>query len=104
MPEENEDTSKAGITTPLGSLSFSGKKMAEFISVILLCLFGVMTYAFFEHNGNTTTTGKELTIAIKELATANLAQVREQRVMNCLLTIDQKDRQNQLSNCERIAK
>ena len=104
MSEENEDTSKAGITTPLGSLSFSGKRMAEFISVIILCLFGVMTYAFYEHNKDTSKVGSELSQAIKELAASNLLAVREQRVMNCLLTLDQKDRQNQLSNCERIAK
>ena len=104
MPDENGETSKAGITTPLGSLSFSGKRMAEFISVILLCLFGVMTYAFWEHNKDTSVIGKELAGAIKELAASNLLTVKEQRVMNCLLTIDQKDRQNQLSNCERIAK
>ena len=104
MPEENGSDSKAGITTPLGSLSFSGKRMAEFISVLLLCLMGVLSYAFWTHTKDTDSSTQALASAIKDLANTNVLQVREQRVMNCLLTIDQKDRQNQLSNCERIAK
>ena len=104
MPEENGSDSKAGITTPLGSLNFSGKRMAEFISVLLLCMFGVLSYAFWTHNKESDSHASALTSAIKDLASANLLQVREQRVMNCLLTIDQKDRQNQLANCERVAR
>ena len=104
MPEENNSDSKAGITTPLGSLNFSGKRMAEFISVLLLCMLGVLSYAFWAHGTATDANDKELAAAIKDLANSNLLSVKEQRVMNCLLTVEQKDRQNQLTNCERIAR
>ena len=104
MSEESGDKSTAGITTPLGSLNFSGKRMAEFISVLLLCMFGVLSYAFYTHNKDSDSNAKQLTEAIKDLASANLLQVKEQRVMNCLLTLPQNDRQTQLANCERIAR
>ena len=104
MPEENGGETKVTIPTPWGPGSFSGKRMAEFISVLLLCMFGVLSYAFYAHNKDSDSNAKELSQAIRDLASTNVLQVREQRVMNCLLTIDQKDRQNQLSNCERIAR
>ena len=104
MPEENDNNSKAGITTPLGSLSFSGKRMAEFISIILLALFGVMAYAFWEHKTDTTDFRNAFVTVIRESTQVQKEQVVAQRVMNCLLTIEQKDRSTQLSNCERISK
>ncbi len=103
MPEENGD-SKAGITTPLGSLSFSGKRMAEFISVILLALFGVMAYAFWEHKTDTLEFRNAFVTLIKDSTQVQKEQVIAQRVMNCLLTVNQNDRQSQLANCERIAR
>jgi len=102
MAEETNST--ASITTPAGSFSFSGKRMAEFISVILLCLFGIMAYAFWEHKTDARELQSAFLSAIRESTQVQKEQVVAQRVMNCLLTIDQKDRQNQLANCERIAR
>ena len=104
MSEENNETSKSEIKTPLGSLSFSGKRMAEFISVLLLCLMAVLAYAFWNHSVNVETHGNQLIGVLKELHSGNMASVKEQRVMNCLLTIKQDDRRSALADCERIAR
>ena len=104
MAEEANETTTSTVTTPMGSFSFSGKRMAEFISVILLCLFGVMAYAFWEHKSDTTEFRNAFVTVIRESTQVQKEQVVAQRVMNCLLTTEQKDRQAQLANCERIAR
>ena len=103
MPEEN-GTSSSEIKTPIGSVSFSGKRMAEFISVILLTLFGVLAYAFWEHKTDTLEFRNAFVTLIKESTQVQREQVVAQRIMNCLLATEQKDRKEQLSTCERIAK
>ena len=42
--------------------------------------------------------------AMKDIATATRESNQTQRVMNCLLTIDQKDRPSQLAACERMSR
>ena len=103
MSEENGD-SKATLPTPWGPASFSGKKMAEFISILLLCMFGILSYAFWEHTRDADKNNTLIAVAIKEIASSNLQLVREQRVTNCLISLEPKDRQGQLATCERIAK
>lgn len=104
MSEENNETTKSEIKTPLGSMSFSGKRMAEFISVILLCLMGILSYAFWTHLTIQDDQGKNLVMVLKEISAGNNAVVREQRVMNCILTMKQEERRTALADCERIAR
>ena len=99
MSEENGTTS---LKTKW--FEISGKKTAEIISILLLCLFGVLSYAFWTHTTVSDKHGSELLVVLKEIHTGNMAAVREQRVMNCLLTIKQDDRRTALADCERIAR
>ena len=104
MPEENDNNSKAGITTPLGSLSFSGKRVSEFIAILSLSILGVIGYAFWDHKDDSKDIGNQMVIAVKEMTKAQLDNNREQRVMNCLISLEQKDRPSRLAECERIAR
>lgn len=102
MPDENNTTSE--IKTPIGSISFAGKKMAEFISVICLAFLFLLAYVLWEHKTDT----KDCTIlfvnAVEKMTNTHQAAVKEQRVMNCLLATKQDDRRTMLSECERIAR
>lgn len=102
MAEDNN--SSAGIETPIGKVNFSGKRTAEFIAILSLTLLGVLAYGFWDHKNDSKDNQKELTSAIKELAAANIQQVKEQRVMNCLLASRQEDRRTMLPECERISR
>ena len=103
MSEEN-GTSTTSVTTPVGSFSFSGKRMAEFISVLLLCLMGVLSYAFWTHSTDDKDQKGQLISVLKEINAGNMAVVKEQRIMNCILTLRQEDRRTALQDCERIAR
>ena len=48
MSEENGTTSSE-IKTPIGSISFSGKCVAEFIAILSLCLLFLGAYVLWEH-------------------------------------------------------
>lgn len=102
MPDENNTSSE--IKTPLGSVSFSGKRVAEFVAILSLSLLGVLGYAFWEHKTDSKDMGNQMVIAIKEMTQAQLQNVREQRVMNCLISLEQKDRPQRLADCERMAR
>ena len=114
MSEDNgSQDSSTTIETKWGKIS--GKRTSEIIAIFSLCIMAVGAYAFYKHEESTKEDNKEfrdviakgysdLAVSMREIATSNQGQVREARVMNCLLTLDQKDRQAQLSTCERIAR
>lgn len=102
MPDENNTSSE--IKTPIGSVSFTGKRVAEFIAILSLSLLAVLGYAFWDHKIDTKDLGSQMVAAIKEMTKAQMENVREQRVMNCLLSIEQKERPQRLADCERMAR
>jgi hypothetical protein len=63
-----------------------------------------MAYAFWNHEKDTHDFRTDFVRVLEDFTKVQKEQVVAQRVMNCLLTVDQKDRQNQLANCERIAR
>lgn len=70
-------------------------------TMMVVCL---VAYVLWEHKGDSHENGKNLTVAIKEMTAAQTEGVKAQRVMNCLLATDQKDRRTMLETCERIAR
>ena len=101
MAEENTEGT---ITTPLGSVNLKGKKTAELIAIICLALLFLLSYVLWEHKTDEKESKKEFVGAFKELTAATRENVQAQRVMNCLLATDQKDREAKLSTCERLAR
>lgn len=100
----SEEQSEGSITTPLGSVNFKGKRTAEIISILCLALMFLLSYVVYEHKTDTKDMGNQFISAVKELTVATRDNVQAQRVMNCLLTLDQKDRREALATCERLAK
>ena len=93
----------------------SGRKTAELITIFSLCVLTVVAYGFYKHEESTKEDNRDfravltkgnidLSNALKELASATNGQVKEQRVMNCLLSLPQGDRRQALAECERIAR
>ena len=96
MAEENNE-SKADIKTPLGSLSFSGKRTAEFIAILSLCLLFLLAYTFWEHKTDAKEATKELIIGVKEFSVA-------QREMACIISLPQEQRSQSSAFCKTIAR
>lgn len=94
MSEENTESS---ITTPIGGLSFKGKKTAEFIAILSLVGLLWVGWVLWEHKAEAKENGSALTRAIQEMATS-------QRVTNCLMATPQEQRPMKLAECERIAR
>lgn len=97
MNEENNTGSESGITTPLGSLNFKGKKAAEFISIVLLALFAVLAYAFWEHKTDQKAADTNITAAMKDNASAT-------RLMACLISLPQDERKREFTQDSSFCK
>lgn len=114
----SEETNGADVNLEIGGQKVNVRNVkslntlatvASLLGVILLC------YVVWEHKMDASAQEVKresaaaqrdvlLTSAIKEMAAAQKEGVVAQRVMNCLLSTDQKDRRAQLDTCERIAR
>ena len=109
MSEENGN-SAAEIKTPLFSASLKGKdiQIRDVVGLIILLVTSVTAYAVWDHKissvSETTQLKTEFTTAVKEMVQVNKEIAQGQRVMNCLISADQKDREAKLAICERIAR
>lgn len=105
-----EESSAAEIKTPLFSASMRGKdiQIRDVMGLIVLLVTSVTAYAVWDHQiataKDTTQLKTEFTSALKEMVNVNRDIAQGQRVMNCLLATDQKDREARLTTCERIAR
>ena len=76
--------------------------------IVSVCGFTIGWFMFDAHAKGTEKRDDALVVALKELAKSHREgsreQVKEQRVMNCLISNDQKDRRRAYDDCERIAR
>lgn len=93
----SEDNTEAGITSPIGSVSFKGKKTAEFIAIFALALMLLFGYILWEHKAEAKDNGTNIANALREIAVSN-------RVLACLMATKQDEREAKLAQCERIAR
>ena len=107
---EETGNGAAEIKTPLFSAAIKGKdiQIRDIIGLIVLLLVSITSYAVWEHKvdsgrdmGQVKT---EFTMAVREMVQVNKDIAQGQRVMNCLMATEQKDREAKLSTCERIAR
>ena len=88
-----------------GKIRVRGSDILGISTLVGVCVFG---YILWDHKDaaakEAMITRLEFVAAIKEMTAINKEGVTAQRVMNCLQTLDQKDRQQQLATCERLAK
>lgn len=129
MPEEN-GSSNVEIKTGFGSVALNSKKMAEIISVALICVVGIMGYILWDHSMDARAaegefkkfleTMSERNTKALEQATTRQAQMIEklvetqkqnieaQREMNCLISLPQEERRKEFigenSFCKRMSR
>ncbi len=107
MAEEN-GSQEAGISTPLGSVSFKGKRMAEFIAILSLCLLFLLAYVLWEHKAEARTDAANLAGVLKEMTVAQHSMVQAQREQNCLLSLPPEKREREYfssnSFCKQISR
>ena len=93
----SDDNGSGEIKTPIGSVSFSGKKTAEVIAILSLCLLFVLAWVLWEHKADAKEQQESLTTVMKEMVSA-------QREQNCLIAIKQDERENKAEFCRRIVR
>lgn len=102
------EVSEGGITTPLGSFNFKGKRMAEFIAV--LAIFGVflLGYVTWEHKEDAKGMKDAFVVGFKDMASAQREQNAIQREQLCLLSLPEHRRQQEFLNdtsfCKRLSR
>lgn len=78
--------------------------LTSVIGMIVCSGLVLLGYVLYEHKGDAKDNGAAVVQAIKEMTQATKEGIQVQRVMNCLLATDQKDRPAQLQTCERLAR
>lgn len=108
MSEGNGSESSSTITTPLGSVAFKGKRMAEFIAVLSLCLLFLMGYVLWEHKAEAKEDARSLASVIGKMTEAQTSMVQAQREQNCLLSLPPEKREREYfstnSFCKQISR
>jgi hypothetical protein len=97
-------TSEVGITTPAGSLSFRGKRMAEVIAVACLCLLFVMAYVLWDHRTISDQNEHAFISAVKEMTAAQKEATTIQREWMCLSTLSAERREREFLSPNGICK
>ena len=103
MSEPN-GTSEGGITTPLGSLSFKGKRTSEFIAMLSMAALLLIGYVLYDHKSDTKESAREFSAAVKEMTNAQRENTAAQREMNCLIALPTDQREKQAEFCKRITR
>lgn len=103
-----EDVSEGGITTPIGSVSFKGKRIAEFIAILCLAALILIGYALWEHKEDAKGMKDAFSTGFKEMASAQREQNSIQREQLCLLSLPESRRQQEFLNdssfCKRLSR
>lgn len=101
----------ADVSVEVGGQKFNVRNVKSLntlatVATLIVCV--LLAYMAWEHKAEAKEASKEITTtlasAIKEMTAAQKEAVQAQRVMNCLIATDQKDRQQHLATCERIAR
>ena len=108
--DENEELS---LSNPiLGSLSARGKKMAEIIAVISLCLTFTLTYVLWRHSEDARAQNTAITTAIQvqtvDMSKAIQAQASALRQLTCIMSLPERERKDAYaapySFCNQLAR
>lgn len=110
---------KLEIKTPFVSVNGKTKVISELISILALCVTGILAYAFWIHGVQASTSEVELKYILKEnqkQQNENFSQLRKdlrdqnknQQYQTCLLSLPLKDREKEYNSvngwCSRITR
>ena len=103
-----ETNTEAGIKTPLGEISFKGKRTAEFIAIFSLLLLAVLATLYWNHDKAAETQAGQFVGALKDLAATGKEQAQAQRLTACLISLPQEKREREFtaesSFCKQISR
>ena len=94
MDDKEESNNLLAVKTSVGSVTWSGKKVAELITILLLLVVGVMTYALWEHKKESKVFSEQYIAAMKAISTSIERSAVSQREFSCLISREQSDRRD----------
>lgn len=104
MAQEN-GTQELEIGAGDKKLKIRGSDLLTSVIGMIVCSGLVLVgYILFEHRTDAKEQGLAFVSVIKEINVTAKDSLVAQRVMNCLLAADQKEREAKLPMCERLAK
>ena len=106
MAEETmQSKEEIALETPAGKLKIRGSDMlAVAVLTVSICGFTMGYFLWKMHTEEAKENGHQMVAIFKEFAQGQREAVKEQRVLNCLISTDQKDRRRAYDECERIAR
>jgi hypothetical protein len=108
MSQDVAEASEGQITTPLGSLTYKGKRMAEFISILSMCGLVLLGYILWQHKEDAKGMQSIFAQGFKEMHQAQTEQNRILREQVCLLSLPEQKREREFltdnSLCKRISR
>ena len=104
MPEDPQ-TQEVSVETALGKFKARGSDfIASATLIVSICGFTIGWFLWDSHRMEAKENGASMVVALKEFTQSQKESVKEQRVLNCLISTDQKDRRRAYDECERIAR
>lgn len=103
--EAAKNSDEIALETPAGKLKIRGSDMlAVAVLTVTICGFTIGYFLWKTHTEDAKENGTQMVAIFKEFAQSQKEAVKEQRVLNCLISTDQKDRRRAYDDCERIAR
>ena len=107
MPDDTaqQNQQEVSVETALGKFKARGSDfIATATLVVSVCGFTIGWFLWESHRMEAKENGSQMVAVFKEFTSAQKEGVKEQRVLNCLISTDQKDRRRAYEECERIAR
>lgn len=102
----DEQNTEVNVPTPFGAFSFSGKKTAEFITILLAIGFGIMAYVVWQHAADAREGNKALAAELtknrdrnsdsdQKIQEAIKEQAKATKLQTCILYLSLPEQQKQ---------
>ena len=104
MSEENA-TQEVEVAAGDKRIKLRGSDLLTSVIGMIVCSGLVLLwFVLTDHKTDTKEMSSTMVSAVKEMTAAQRDNVKEQRVMNCLLATKQDERRGALQDCERMAR
>lgn len=109
MSEQTEKTTQQAeeVELALGDKKLKVRGSDVITTFIGMVMVGGLVFLWTEIGAHAKDADKgadKIAAVLKDVAEAQREQVKATRVTNCMLSIEQKDRQRQLETCERLSR
>lgn len=102
--ERDESRGESGfeVKTPLGTARYSGKRMAELVSVLALVALTVIGMGLWWHSEDSRANSSAINQAFREMVLVQRQMLQAQREQNCLIAMKPEERN--VSFCQRVTR